>query len=428
MQNEYKVNSYKYLWAASIVLLVALGIRLYLVPLPGHVGDLNCFAQWTKAATENGIAFVYKNAFADYPPGIFYILKPVGVIYQGFFSPTFEDAIILRMLLKIIFTIVDLVTAAMLFFFLRTQESEHFAFWSMTFYALNPAIIYESAYWGQADSMNTFFMLASVLFLMRQRIVLSWIMLTLAILIKMHALILVPLIIFVSWKNHSWKRLLKAGTLSLLVTLIVLLPFIYHGQMRYVKHSYTKAVDSYPYISVNAFNLWWLMNPLEIQKKGYGYKEGIRDERSIVGITYKQLGLLFLAGFTLFILLILWRNSNPNMIALTASAMAVAYFMLPTQIHERYLFPALALLSIVHNKNKHLKIIYGILSLTFFINLQVLPFNDPRSSFLTKLINIPTLIPFCSSMVALLNVIAFGYLIYTILINYMTENDKIIQS
>ncbi len=44
-----------YHWAGLCVLLIAIAIRLYFLPLIGHEGDLNCFANWTKAVTEHGI-------------------------------------------------------------------------------------------------------------------------------------------------------------------------------------------------------------------------------------------------------------------------------------------------------------------------------------------------------------------------------------
>jgi len=283
----------------------------------------------------------------------------------------------------------------------------------MTLYALNPAIIYESAYWGQVDALNTFFMLASVLFLMRQRIALSWLMLTIAFLFKMHAIILVPVMFFVSLRRYHWKRLLKAGILSLVVFLILLLPFIYHGQAEKVIHAYTYAVDAYPYISVNALNLWWLIQPIDVQNQVLTFLEGKHDNHpAFAGITYKQFGLFFLGLFTLFILFVLYKNTEPNTIALAAFAMSFAYFILPTQIHERYMFPALALLSVIYHSSRYLRIMYVILTITFFINLQQgAGFSDPRSLLLTKIVTFPATMPLFTTITAFINVVVFGYLI-----------------
>ena len=347
---------------------MSLIIRLYLIPLPGHVKDMSHFVRWTQAATDEGIAFVYATASPDYPPGIFYIFKPIGIIYQKFISPDFEDTMLLRMLLKIPAVTADLATAILLFFFLRKWISARAAFWAMTFYALNPAVMYVSAYWGQLDAINTFFMFAAVILLMEKRLEMSWAMFTLSVLIKMHALVIAPVMLFVSIKNYSGKRLLKAGVLSLLIIVTVLSPFILNSQMHHIKNVYAGAVGTYPYISANAFNLWWLFEPSEVRNMKSYYPEGKRDDHVLGGITYRDLGFLLLGLFTLCILFILYRNNDPDMIGFAAFAMTFAYFMLPTEMHERYLFPAFAFLGMFHHKNKYWRIMYGILTLTFFLN------------------------------------------------------------
>jgi Gpi18-like mannosyltransferase len=408
-----------------LILLIALAIRLYLMPLPGNSSDTGLFARWCLTSTETGISSVYPKTSSDYPPGIFYILKSIGLFYQHFFSPTLEYTPTLRMLLKIPAVAADLITASMLFFFLRKWKSERVAFWCFTLYALNPAVIYDSAYWGQVDALNTLFMLAAILLLMRRKLEGSWTMLTIALLIKLHAIVLAPVILLVSLKNYSWKRLLKAVLLSLFVAFIILFPFVYDGQLQQVENVYTNAVGSYSYISVNAFNIWWLLQPLKVQNMEVPYLEGKNDEQPVIdGITYKRLGLFFLGAFTLLTLFVLTRNNDPHVIAFLSFAMVFAFFMLPTEIHERYLFPAFALLSIVCLSEKKLIIMYGFLTLTFLVNLQVLPFSDPFSMLLTKIISLPTMIPFFSSITAFLNVLIFCYMLFVIMVKLLKRNNE----
>lgn len=421
---EEPANS-NYLKPVLTVLLVSLAVRLYLIPLPGHFVDMGHFVRWAKAATEGGIAFVYALTSADYPPGIFYILKPIGFMYQKFISPTFEDTMLLRMLLKLPAVAADLATALMLFFFLRKWKSEKVAFAAMTFYALNPAIMYVSAYWGQFDAVNTFFMFAAIIFLMNKHVEMSWAMFTLSALIKMHALVIAPVLLFVSIKNYPAKRLLKAGILSLLIIMIAFSPFLLNSRMHHVKNVYAKAVGSYPYISVNAFNLWWLFQPPEVQKMQSYYFDGKRDDQAVLGgITCRHLGLLLLGLFASCILLLLRRNSDTFMIAFAAFSMTFAYFMLPTQMHERYLFPMFAFFSVFHHKNKYWFMMYAILTLTFFLNLQILQFNDPRSQLLTEIMSVPHGILYVSVSVAVANTIMFGLFLAFIITKLFGRSDK----
>ncbi len=402
-------------WALIAVFLIAAMIRVYLAPLPGNVSDMDHFVRWTKAATQDGVPFVYATTHSDYPPGLFYFLKPVGWIYHRFFSSSFDDTTTLRTLLKFPAVVADLATAALLFLFLRKWKSERIAFWVATSYALNPAVIYESAYWGQVDAVNTLFMVASVLFLMRRKIELSWVALTIAFLIKMHAVVVAPVIFFASLKYYPWKRILKAAVLSSLAAIILLSPFIYHNQIDRAKDAYTTAVARYPYVSVNAFNLWWLSQPLKVQKMEAPYYDGRRDDVPVLaGITCKQFGFLALGIFTLLTIVILNRTGDPYTIAFAAFALTFAFYVLPTEIHERYMFPALAFLSVVYCHNRRFIMMYAALTLTFLINLQVLPFSDPRSALLTRIISAPAAVPFLSTITALLNVIIFCYLIFYI--------------
>jgi Gpi18-like mannosyltransferase len=63
----------------------------------------------------------------------------------------------------------------------------------MISYAFNPAIIYDSAIWGQVDSVYTlFFMLALMLFVSGKQMF-SGVFMALAILTKPQSFVLVPL-------------------------------------------------------------------------------------------------------------------------------------------------------------------------------------------------------------------------------------------
>ena len=145
------------------------------------------------------------------------------------------------------------------------------------------------------------------------------------------------------------------------------------------------------------------------------YYDGRRDDVPVLaGITCKQIGFLALGIFTLLTIVILNRTGDPYTIAFAAFALTFAFYVLPTEIHERYMFPALAFLSVVYCHNRRFIMMYAALTLTFLINLQVLPFSDPRSALLTRIISAPAAVPFLSTITALLNVIIFCYLIFYI--------------
>ena len=69
------------------------------------------------------------------------------------------------------------------------------------------------------------------------------------------------------------------------------------------------------------------------------------------------------------------KKHDTNNIILASAGMAFAFFMLPTQIHERYLFPFFALFVLIALNNKKYLWMYIILTITYLLNLMmILPF------------------------------------------------------
>ena len=62
-----------------------------------------------------------------------------------------------------------------------------------------------------------------------------------------------------------------------------------------------------------------------------------------LGVTWQTLGNLLFASAVLIALAVFARRSDGIAIVVVALTIAVAFFVLPTRIHERYLYPALAL-------------------------------------------------------------------------------------
>jgi hypothetical protein len=86
---------------------------------------------------------------------------------------------------------------------------------------------------------------------------------------------------------------------------------------------------------VAAYNLWFL-----VLDGG-----SARDTELVFGtISYRSAGMALFGFVTAIICLTLLRRSDAPARAESAAVLALAFFALPTQIHERYLFLALAFL------------------------------------------------------------------------------------
>ena len=137
-----------------LVLLLAVSflIRVLLFPLKGYPIDTGDFSSWINTATQHGIRLFYNNAgFIDYPPFNVYIFWIFGSFAKAI-------GISIASIVKLIPNIFDLATATLIYFFVRKQASFKSALLATALYAFNPAVIYNTAVWGQFDAIYTFFL------------------------------------------------------------------------------------------------------------------------------------------------------------------------------------------------------------------------------------------------------------------------------
>ncbi|MEO6914189.1 MAG: glycosyltransferase family 39 protein, partial [Candidatus Baltobacteraceae bacterium] len=263
------------------LLAVGLVLRLLMIGNEGFHNDIASFEGWALQLGQHPYSEFYSpSRFADYPPGYFYILGLIGHLYTPFQShdPTYG---LLKVLVKLPAIIMDMVDAVLVYAIVLRFASVRTALVSAALVALNPAIIYISAAWGQVDSVAAGLALGGVWLLLRSDdgdperraswpIALAWLALTYSILIKPQAAILVPLFVAFTFAAKTRLRSRLLGTTigiiaSLVLTWLVTLPFhptanpIDSFGWLYGKYVFGKNV--YAFNSVNAFNLWTIKFP-----------------------------------------------------------------------------------------------------------------------------------------------------------------------
>jgi len=140
--------------------LLSFIIRIYLSQFDGYKVDVLDFKIWSRTVYYNGILNFYSSTWSDYPPFYMYILWIVGALYKSLFSFSFNiDTTLFTILIKAPANIADIATSFLIFLIVKKYSGFNAAYISMIFYAFNPAIIYNSAIWGQVDSVNTLFIL-----------------------------------------------------------------------------------------------------------------------------------------------------------------------------------------------------------------------------------------------------------------------------
>jgi len=371
----------------ALLLFSSLILRFLLASLDGYRTDLNTFTAWFYAATEGSILDFYRNIWCDYPPFNVVIFWVFGTIARGFslFGTPF-----LLYVLKLPSNLFDIGISALIFFYLRKRMGRRWAFLATAAYAFNPATIFNASIWGQFDAIYTFFILLSLILILEDKPRASLVSFAFAVLSKPQAFAFLPVIVLLVIERFHWKeRILSFLSFSAIILLFIV-PFYPENPIDFVFRLYLGGYSQYRFVSLNAFNLWAFV----------GFT--VQDTESILPLLTYQIAGWILFGILLCLILYcvgpesFSKRYNSLTIYLTYLVF-FAFFLVLTRMHERYLFPviALSLLSLTYTKKATL--IFGVVTgtvlfnqaytLQFLNNQMFVPSGDP-AAYATSLLNL----------------------------------------
>lgn len=353
--------------------LSALVLRILISPFQGYSVDLSTFSAWFQTAAEHGIRVFYEaTSFSDYPPFNIYLFWIFGSLAKTL-SLYGKSSFIY--VLKLPANLFDIATAILIFVFLKRKIHFQPSILAAFLYLFNPATIFNTSIWGQFDAVYTFFLILTLVLILDSKIEYSVIAFTMGVLSKPQSIALAPLIIFLIAKEKGWKGLVKSSLVSAITTIILISPFKWSNPIEFLVDIYITGYGGYPYTSIHAFNIWAF----------HGF--WVSDSGRLLFLDFFTVGwLLFIAltAFSLYHLSIRldeWKNIR---VLFTAFVLLFGFFMLPTRIHERYLFPVFSVLTLTMPFIRDMKKIYGILSLTYLSNqMYVLTFLN-RGEYLSS--------------------------------------------
>ena len=149
---------------------VGIVARLYFAYfLPGHPTDMNCFSGWATYSYQHGLDHFYDGEiFADYPPLYIYVLYSIGWIQNVFEL----DSASMGLLLRIPAIISDIVISWIVYnLAVKRLNNRNSALVLSSLILLNPAVITNSAIWGQIDSIQVLMLIGIIWLLGKHRIV-----------------------------------------------------------------------------------------------------------------------------------------------------------------------------------------------------------------------------------------------------------------
>lgn len=340
----------------SVALLLGIGLlaRIALAPwLPGHLGDMNYFRTWALAAA-GGLKDFYSTSGSDYPPLLIYILYVIG---KAAALPGMD--VFFNTLIKLPSILADVLTTYVLYR-LAAKWKPWIGFILGAFYLFNPAVLLDSTFWGQVDSLFTLLIVLTVLMITEGRLNMAALLLAAAVMLKPQGIIFTP-VLFFEWVNQrSMKKAVKGVLIFLATSVLLILPFTTRENPAWIVDLFRHTIKEYPYASVNGYNLFSLL--------GANHKP---NTSPFLFFNYSVWGFVFIVLTTLFSWIIYIRGNNARFAGLAALFQIAGVFTFSTSMHERYLFPAaaLALAAYVYLRDNRLLWFTAGFSLTIFMNV-----------------------------------------------------------
>ncbi|MEP7190100.1 MAG: hypothetical protein ABI901_12985, partial [Roseiflexaceae bacterium] len=324
-------------YAVAGLLVLALCVRLPWLAAPDPVGDLELSARRMGALRAEGLAGAYHDD-GDYMPLRLYWLRGFSALpflSDASFRAPLPPATLL--LIKLPGLLADLATVALLYLWSRRWRVPAGAAALAALYALAPPVWMNVAWWGQVDAILVLPILLMLALLDRAGGRWSWVCWVIALLIKPQAIIFAPVLFIVTLRRYGCRGLLAGGGLAAALTGLGCAPLLLAGQGTGLLQAYAGSVGRFPQLTNRAYNLWYLVT------LGVG---GADTELGLGPLSFRLIGVILMGGAALLVCVALLQRSDGPARSLGAAVLALAFFTLPTQIHERYLFLALALLAI----------------------------------------------------------------------------------
>ena len=327
------------------LLLLALAVRILVMPVPGHSGDVSVMSRWAENLAQYGPFAFYQHDGAIYP-ALLPFLWPVGLLFDG-------EA--LGWVIKGISIPFDLLLGLLLYWTVASRTDAPRGLLAAGLYLFNPATLVGGPIWGQVDAAGTLLFVGALVALDARRFALAGAAAVLAGLAKpQFGLVALPVVIvaITRWRHGEGPRALGmaavgGGLAALAIGLFAgLTPWRWLDIVR-------GTAEFQPVSSLGAINVWALLVGFEVPDSSF----------FLVG------GLLFLAGIVGALLPLAWRQDLATLLAV-GLMLAFAFYFLPTRVHERYLFPALALAAPFAAVDRASLAAYIALSLGFALSLM----------------------------------------------------------
>jgi Gpi18-like mannosyltransferase len=360
-KKKIRISSIERPYAIRFVLVFALLLRVALAPaIEGFSADVALFRFWSQKAAENLFGIYQGDFFLDYPPFYLYILFLIGKL-AGFMGLTGQEPLY-TLLLKLPAIIADIAAGYLIYRVAKKHLAGAWPALVTAIYVFNPAVILDSAVWGQVDSVLVLFLAFGYLLMDSKRPALAGLPLAAAVLAKPQGLIFLPIIFYELLKRKDWKLLFKTAAYGIVTCIAIILPFALRMGPAWIFKLYFNTAEGYKYATLNAFNFFGLF--------GANLKP---DSETFFIFSYNKWGFFFIFAMLAFTAVLYWKGKGRQLPYVGALILSLGVFILSVRMHERYMFPVLffLLIVVILTRDKWSLIFYGTASFTVFVNTFV---------------------------------------------------------
>lgn len=313
---------------------LSMGLQIGLaVTNRGFVGDQMIFLSWMNDLHAVGLSGIYQHADVNYPP-MYLILLRGYVSLALWLHLTITPGSGLAKLPGLVLGACSMISV----YWASRGVATRRRLWILALFCFNPAILYDTAVWGQVDILDDTLALLAVMYVRTHRLA-AGILFALALLSKFQAIVVCPVlgvyILHEMWRAKSWRPGLAFSLGFSIPSIIIGGYFLAVGSLgTMIEQAYIVTTGEYPFLNMNAMNIWYNLFPVS---------PGTLDTSPLVfGIDGKWIGLGFLTLATLYVVLYLvYAVTDVQEKLLKAATLgSFSFYLFPTEIHERYIVMA----------------------------------------------------------------------------------------
>lgn len=441
-----------------LIFYIGLILRILFIPNQGFEADVAFWKSWGLAPFDLGMVKAREITNNNYPPPFSYFLWFITWVYSFFANPhTFNEYwnnnnLLYLTIVKLPIVLADMGIVGLILWVGKKAKKIGFPEYPMIFYALlgglyflNPVSITDGAWWGQVDALGVLIFFLAILAILTKHPLLAGVLYMTSMMTKLQNMIYGPVFFLFLWQQMGYAGLAR-GIIGAVVAFFGLnIEFFLASHMDWVIKSLTENYDYFPWMSLNAYNIWWIFSGARGMQ--------VSDKLLALGMmNAKKVGLVLFSGTYLFAVLGmivptlqgLWRSGKklteefrpPDdsqqktlLFRFFTSLIVIAsgFFLFQTESHDRYAFPISVFLllwapfliyfhhpldakTVLKTKTAKFFIVgYSIFSLIYFYNLHTaLVVNYPANGL--PLLSLAVQ-PIFTNSASLLNLLLFVFFV-----------------